>query len=248
MSNFIQLKRKGFTLIELLVVIAIIAILAAILFPVFARARENARRSSCQSNLKQIGLGLFQYTQDYDERLPGSWITNVNDPAYSRWMDVTQPYLKSTQIFNCPSDSVNKPFVTANSFPITGRTATQLGSYGMNISYWDNADAYQGLQDNIAISRIASTATTVFAADAGNNVNGEIAWQNVADTNDPNFIKNTANPPSLGLGAPALARHLETINTLFCDGHVKSMKIDALNARHTVGGNSVLYLWTIDDD
>src|SRR5687768_5924591 len=61
---------KGFTLIELLVVIAIIAILAAILFPVFARARENARRSSCQSNLKQIGLGFAQYTQDYDEKMP----------------------------------------------------------------------------------------------------------------------------------------------------------------------------------
>src|SRR5471032_187855 len=63
-------KFKGFTLIELLVVIAIIAILAAILFPVFARARENARRASCQSNLKQIGLGFQQYSQDYDERFP----------------------------------------------------------------------------------------------------------------------------------------------------------------------------------
>src|SRR5690349_12144108 len=61
---------RGFTLIELLVVIAIIALLAAILFPVFARARENARRASCQSNLKQIGLGFHQYTQDYDDRLP----------------------------------------------------------------------------------------------------------------------------------------------------------------------------------
>src|SRR5215216_4432933 len=63
-------KRRGFTLIELLVVIAIIAILAAILFPVFARARENARRTSCLSNLKQLSLGIMQYTQDYDERLP----------------------------------------------------------------------------------------------------------------------------------------------------------------------------------
>lgn len=74
------MKKKlfAFTLIELLVVIAIIAILAAILFPVFARARENARRSSCMSNMKQIGLGLMQYTQDYDERLPCPGATDWN--------------------------------------------------------------------------------------------------------------------------------------------------------------------------
>src|SRR5690606_6779733 len=83
MSNHISENsgaKRGFTLIELLVVIAIIAILAAILFPVFARARENARRASCQSNLKQIGLGLMQYTQDYDERLPAGFLTNTGVP------------------------------------------------------------------------------------------------------------------------------------------------------------------------
>src|SRR5688500_3211019 len=72
-------KNRAFTLIELLVVIAIIAILAAILFPVFARARENARRASCQSNLKQIGLGVMQYVQDYDERYP-AWARSLNNP------------------------------------------------------------------------------------------------------------------------------------------------------------------------
>src|SRR3954469_17430376 len=90
---------RGFTLIELLVVIAIIAILAAILFPVFARARENARRAACQSNLKQIGLGIAQYTQDYDERLPGVGGQNT---TYS-WRSRIDPYIKSTQIFLCPS-------------------------------------------------------------------------------------------------------------------------------------------------
>ncbi|RYX82003.1 DUF1559 domain-containing protein [bacterium] len=101
-------SKKAFTLIELLVVIAIIAILAAILFPVFARARENARRSSCQSNLKQIGLGLMQYTQDYDEQLIRSWYgANAASDAVSnyKWMDAIQPYIKSTQLFNCPSQS-----------------------------------------------------------------------------------------------------------------------------------------------
>src|SRR4028119_299121 len=86
---------RGFTLIELLVVIGIIAILAAILFPVFARARENARRSSCQSNLKQIGLGMLQYAQDYDEKfMPFRDPNNANSPFV--WPNIIQPYTKST--------------------------------------------------------------------------------------------------------------------------------------------------------
>lgn len=95
-------RKTGFTLIELLVVIAIIAILASILFPVFARARENARRASCQSNLKQIGLGLMQYTQDYDEKFPLRQGTGAGENPNS-FATVTQPYVKSTQIFMCPS-------------------------------------------------------------------------------------------------------------------------------------------------
>src|SRR4028118_1248712 len=105
--------RKGFTLIELLVVIAIIAILAAILFPVFARARENARRASCQSNLKQIGLGVMQYTQDYDELMPRPWYGTSATDTDPKWVDVIQPYVKSTQLFTCPSDSqTHREFVT----------------------------------------------------------------------------------------------------------------------------------------
>jgi prepilin-type N-terminal cleavage/methylation domain-containing protein len=105
--------RRAFTLIELLVVIAIIALLAAILFPVFARAREQARRSSCASNLRQIGLGMMQYTQDYDERLP---LFSLSGNGYGgfqgygsdgddgmRWADSIFPYVKSAQIFDCAS-------------------------------------------------------------------------------------------------------------------------------------------------
>ena len=105
MQSQSRIVRRGFTLIELLVVIAIIAILAAILFPVFARARENARRASCQSNLKQIGLGVIQYAQDYDEKLPRSYADATTRPAGDTVFNQIQPYLKSTQILRCPSYS-----------------------------------------------------------------------------------------------------------------------------------------------
>jgi len=92
-------SRKGFTLIELLVVIAIIAILAAILFPVFQKVRENARRTACLSNMKQIGLAFMQYNQDYDETFPYS--TNYG----SGWAERIFPYAKSIAMFQCPDDS-----------------------------------------------------------------------------------------------------------------------------------------------
>ncbi|MCC7494211.1 MAG: DUF1559 domain-containing protein [Fimbriimonadaceae bacterium] len=98
-------RRRGFTLIELLVVIAIIAILAAILFPVFAKAREKARQSSCASNVKQIGLAFNQYTNDYDEKWPRMYWGGANwEPVVSGWWGgEIAPYIKNTQIFRCPS-------------------------------------------------------------------------------------------------------------------------------------------------
>src|SRR3954465_1382903 len=95
-------KRLGFTLIELLVVIAIIAILAAILFPVFAKAREKARQISCVSNLKQMGLGIMQYVQDNDEcMIPRTLYYNGSDHV---WTQLMQPYVKNQNIFQCPSN------------------------------------------------------------------------------------------------------------------------------------------------
>jgi prepilin-type N-terminal cleavage/methylation domain-containing protein/prepilin-type processing-associated H-X9-DG protein len=94
--------RRGFTLIELLVVIAIIAILAAILFPVFARARAKARQASCQSNMKQIILACIMYKSDYDGKFPRNWTGNCAAPGWD-WMEVIAPYVKNQQVFVCPS-------------------------------------------------------------------------------------------------------------------------------------------------
>ena len=98
------MRRRAFTLIELLVVIAIIAILAAILFPVFAKAREKARQSSCANNCKQTSLGILQYTQDYDERFFAQPY-NLNAGPGAGWF--TEPYIKNSQVWRCPSDSIN---------------------------------------------------------------------------------------------------------------------------------------------
>jgi prepilin-type N-terminal cleavage/methylation domain-containing protein len=143
-------RRKGFTLIELLVVIAIIAILASILFPVFARARESARRTACTSNVKQLGLATMQYVQDYDGHYPDRQFWN-NPPASAAaypckpcrtdngiWKSLMQPYTKSQQLFVCPSDTgipsaaAADPFNTAS--PRPSRLADFYGSsYCMNV-------------------------------------------------------------------------------------------------------------------
>ncbi|RYX86096.1 DUF1559 domain-containing protein [bacterium] len=216
-------RHSAFTLIELLVVIAIIAILAAILFPVFARARENARRSSCQSNLKQIGLGVLQYVQDYDERFPvGPQAVapgSIAGVPYG-WAEAIQPYLKSTQIYQCPSETTPPPTLT---------TVIPVANVKGYTDYWANSLALgnsQAAMNNVALTVFAGDGTSVPAGSG----TGYYMCNGTACTNDGTFpTANPVNVASTVAGTPAtttggMQRHLETANILFADGHVKSLK------------------------
>lgn len=282
-SKLTPKARPAFTLIELLVVIAIIAIIAAILFPVFGRARENARRSSCQSNLKQIGLGLMQYTQDYDERLPyGTFPSAVSSQrdltptGYYLWIDAIFPYVKSEQLFVCPSTSATAAN-NINSYKYAGGAGYNpssndqfaLGSYVTNSTYRDTGNTITapvrerpGSGAPILISQIESTATTVFAFDGGrwngsNYVSVPTAAFYWGGADEPKqFPVSVAGgvprweaPGWAGNSSDVVARHMETTNVLFCDGHVKSMKIDALRkVSNPADLNSAWSFWSIQDD
>src|SRR6476620_5373404 len=111
-------KRNGFTLIELLVVIAIIAILAAILFPVFAQAREKARQTGCASNLKPLGIAAMMYAQDYDQRYVPWWGDGVTKGQ--GWSSILMPYVKNEQLFACPSDGISRGKNPKRSYTMNG--------------------------------------------------------------------------------------------------------------------------------
>ncbi len=251
MSNRIMRRSpraSAFTLIELLVVIAIIAILAAILFPVFARARENARRSSCQSNLKQIGLGILQYTQDYDERLPREWYGfdgASNATAYYKWMDAIYPYTKSEQIFVCPSDSINNKYIlNSRAEANTGASAgVNYGSYFIN-TYYGGGGA--GPTDK-ALASLQAPTTTIWALDGlqpSANANG--AYRLCFGTDGTPISTTTPRTAfSTSYGGAAVERHLDTVNILFCDGHVKSQKLTAIAGK---AADEAYVSFSVNDD
>jgi len=195
-------QARGFTLIELLVVIAIIALLAAILFPVFGRARENARRSSCQSNLKQIGLGIKQYLQDYDEHFPNipTGALPVDSPG---WAFGIQPYVKSEQILQCPSDTSSLPDPVANPTMIARATVNGFSDYCINFNLAGSGTSGPGVNES-ALSNLSNTIMNTEVTGA----NGGSAFFSLGSF-------------QAGTGTIDKARHLDGANYAFADGHVK---------------------------
>jgi prepilin-type N-terminal cleavage/methylation domain-containing protein/prepilin-type processing-associated H-X9-DG protein len=202
--------RRGFTLIELLVVIAIIAILAAILFPVFAKAREKARQTSCLSNSKQFALAILMYTQDYDETLPPSVVMHADGGR--TLADLTQPYVKNQQIILCPSDKTGSVDIggiaDGVSLPLAANAIRNM-SYSINISLFPDK-----IMPNPFDTGYISLAKINHPAECPGTWDG---------------IWNLAMVLGGQLSAPAW-RHNEGACFSFVDGHAKWVRFHAVDA------------------
>jgi prepilin-type N-terminal cleavage/methylation domain-containing protein/prepilin-type processing-associated H-X9-DG protein len=222
-SHRCQPVRSAFTLIELLIVIAVILILAAILFPAFGRARENARRASCQSNMKQIGLGFAQYVQDFDERYPLGVVdaaasgVSPYKPAFG-WADALYPYLTNVQIFQCPSESEKQA---------ASSTGAGFSDYFYNTNF--NIDS-PGLTVGAHVSILSASTTTVLMGE-GIATGGSAGNYDAAST--PGSASYGLNKPEDAASSNGIAgyeRHFSGSNYLFADGHVKWLRADKVSA------------------
>ncbi len=217
--------RKGFTLVELLVVIAIIAILAAILFPVFSRAREQARKSSCLSNVRQLGLAAQMYTGDYDETLPPYSVATV-PVAY--WPNLLDPYVKNRMTWVCPSyeRSVTNPSANASTYgtnyAIRGKALAEFGRSSEILLYADSEGAYAGSPSK----------------NAGCNGFTE-GFLRVYDPVEQAMGTQTSCKTYLQTTAGASDRHLGGSNVAFVDGHAKWVKQDTLIKQETAADHPV---------
>ncbi len=214
---------RGFTLIELLVVIAIIAILAAILFPVFARAREKARTTSCQNNLKQIGTAFAMYRSDYDGYMPLDWYQSADNNRIYRWIHVTYGYVFDENIYQCPS----RPTTTDVAWSPPYNTSGPFSSY-----YYCHHFLAEESDSNI---RAASQTIMLMdgwffdGADRGEWMLGMFnSWPNVADDNVAPaqhmaaWINGDANADYANATIlQNMNRHNDGVNAAYVDGHVK---------------------------
>jgi prepilin-type N-terminal cleavage/methylation domain-containing protein/prepilin-type processing-associated H-X9-DG protein len=227
--------RPGFTLIELLVVIAIIAILAAILFPVFAQARDKARAATCLSNIKQLALGIQMYAQDYDERLISrpsgslgdcSWQFVCGVPRtrwYLNWWDVVLPYTKNNKIYYCPSAAPYSHAFLQN----FGLTSVSIG-YNL---YPGNGGMVEGTlvsgwYPGVTLAAVTRPSQTINIGEAGHvwNPNATAAPFNSKDNPSPSL----AWSPSIESGSEwgPEPRHSDGANMGFVDGHAKWMRLE----------------------
>jgi len=203
---FTSKEKQGFTLIELLVVIAIIAILAAILFPVFAKVREKARQTSCASNMKQIGLGITQYVQDNDETFPLAANANFD----TNWAQAIYPYVKSVGVFKCPSNPrANNTFLGSNGNPAPNGAPRIPASYGLNYHVTGWYQAFPDAPAPITLATVNAPSSKILATET----TGEYGMAFPDWVTDPNGFKNRG-----------FAGHTSQFNCLFIDGHVKSLR------------------------
>jgi len=217
-----SVKTRGFTLIELLVVIAIIAILAAILFPVFAKAREKARASSCLSNMRQLGSAAMQYAQDFDERFPKTYQWSANGAYCYWWSDLIQPYIRNYQIVVCPSGSWSYYYYRDNT--LVGVYPNPLVcSYAMPDMREDLWGRTIKPIPGSNLSEVPDAAGTIMYVDSSNI---EIAARAPATGNGVDYSNvRLLDQTDLGGTTSRVAkRHNDGFSACFADGHAKFVK------------------------